>query len=131
MTTLRLWSKQTEERSKQTGSKLPGEVKPGDGAVERLGKGRRLWVPFRNAIRNTEFGGSFIQPTRHINCARGRLEPKGQARGRGEGGTMTSFEPGITQGVSTDPDSRLGHSFICQIHRQHLFWAGHWGYCRE
>lgn len=117
MTTLRLRSKQTEERSKQTGSQLPGEVKPGEGGVERLGKGRRLRVPFRNVVRNTEFGGSFIQPTRHINCVRGKLEPKGQARGGREGGTMTSFKPGITQGVSTDPDSWLGHSFICQIHR--------------
>ena len=35
---------------------------------------------------------------------------------------------GITQGVSADRDPRLGHSFIHQIQKQHLFRAGHWGY---
>lgn len=65
-----------------------------------MGKGTRLGALFRN----TEFGGFFIQPTRHINYARERLELKGQAQGRREGGTMTSFKSGITQGVGTDPD---------------------------
>lgn len=60
MTTLRLWSKQAEER----GSQLPREVKHGEG------DGKEAGVPFRNAVRNIEFGGSFIQPTKHINYAR-------------------------------------------------------------